>query len=77
MPGKPERRATSIAQRRMAGMVAHASPSEIAKAGPAVKQMAKSMTTEQAREMARGKEKHLPEHAKKKHDGRQAKKRGE
>lgn len=84
MPGKAKRHATSVAQRHMMGMIAHATPDEIEKAGPTVKEAASSLTKEQAREMASVKEKGLPEHAHpKKHrgdhrsSGRQKKGRGD
>jgi hypothetical protein len=76
---------TSRAQQRAAQMAEHASPAEIAKAGPAVQQMAKSMSHAQLHEFSVGSEKGKPEHVKHHHkehkrgenlQGRQPKERG-
>ena len=67
----------SQSQQRAAQMAEHASPEEIEKAGPAVKQMAKSMTGEQLHEFSSGKMAGKPDHVHQHHkkhrgDGRSA-----
>ena len=74
----------SRSQRRAMAMAEHATPEELEKAGPAVKEMAGSMSKQQLHEFAATKEKGLPEHVHHKkhrgdgrHSGRHARARGE
>lgn len=59
--------AQSKSQRRMMGMIAHASPEQIEAAGPTVQEAASSLSKDQARDFAKTPEKGLPEHAHHKH----------
>ena len=75
---------TSRRQRRAAAIAEHASPDEIAQAGPAVQQMAAGMDKSQLHDFAATPEKKLPEkvhHKKHRGDhrsgGRQKKERGD